>query len=124
MKEVLLVGAGGFVGSSLRYLVGLSAVRIFSQGFPGGTLTVNLLGSLLIGLLAGYFLKTNNTTLSFLLVTGFCGGFTTFSAFSLDILRLYETQYYGQLVVYILANVVGGILLCLLGLVLSNKSLM
>ncbi|WP_258105791.1 fluoride efflux transporter CrcB [Marinoscillum sp. MHG1-6] len=122
MKEVILAGIGGFVGSALRYLVGLSAGKLFHDGFPSGTLTVNLIGSLIIGLLAGYFLKYYNSNLSMLLITGFCGGFTTFSAFSLDILRLYQTQHYTQLSLYLIASVIGGLLLCFLGLFISNKS--
>ena len=85
MKQVLLVFIGGGTGSALRYLVG----KIFNnttQGFPWGTFSVNIIGSLLIGILMGMALKNSslseNQTL--LLVTGFCGGFTTFSAFAYE----------------------------------------
>ena len=85
MKHVLLVFIGGGTGSVLRYLVG----KIFNnstQGFPWGTFSVNIIGSLLIGILMGMALKNSslseNQTL--LLVTGFCGGFTTFSAFAYE----------------------------------------
>ncbi|MDA9335017.1 fluoride efflux transporter CrcB [Flavobacteriaceae bacterium] len=85
MKHVLLVFIGGGTGSVLRYLVG----KIFNnstQGFPWGTFSVNIIGSLLIGILMGMALKNSslseNQTL--LLVAGFCGGFTTFSAFAYE----------------------------------------
>lgn len=86
MKQLLLVFIGGGLGTVLRFL----ATKLFytANGFPYGTFFVNILGSLLLGLVLGYALKTasisSNTTL--LLATGFCGGFTTFSTF------MYENQ--------------------------------
>ena len=85
MKQVLLVFIGGGVGSALRYLVG-KFLKTSASGFPWGTFSVNVLGSLLIGILMGVALKNSslseNQTL--LLITGFCGGFTTFSAFAYE----------------------------------------
>ena len=90
MREILIVGAGGFAGSILRYLVSramLSCVAV--SGFPFATLTVNVIGSLLIGGLVsagtggGWYL---------LAVTGFCGGFTTFSSFMHESYTLASTQ--------------------------------
>ncbi|MSR08725.1 MAG: CrcB family protein [Gammaproteobacteria bacterium] len=99
-RELLLVGAGGAVGSALRYAVSGAAQRLYasatvagpvaSAAFPAGTLVVNVTGSLLIGLAAG--LAESRSLLSadarLLLVTGVLGGYTTFSAFSLETLLL------------------------------------
>ena len=85
MKQILLVFVGGGVGSALRYGVG-KIFKTVGTGFPWGTFSVNIVGSLLIGLFMGIALKNSslseNQTL--LLITGFCGGFTTFSAFAYE----------------------------------------
>lgn len=86
LKEALIVGTGGFAGSALRYAV-TSLMTHFSQAiaFPMGTLTVNAIGSLLIGLLLG---ACRPGGWYYLCVVGFCGGFTTFSTFSADLLAM------------------------------------
>ena len=122
MKQVLLVFIGGGTGSALRYLVG----KIFNsttQGYPWGTFSVNIIGSLMIGVLMGMVLKNSslseNQTL--LLVTGFCGGFTTFSAFT------YENQMFlkeGDLTnffIYTLGSIGLGLLAVFLGFFLSKN---
>ena len=83
MKLVLLVAAGGAIGAVGRYLVGVGAVRLLGFGFPWGTLIVNVLGSLLMGLLIEFIalrLSASNEVRTFL-ATGVLGSFTTFSAF-------------------------------------------
>lgn len=121
MKNILLVGLGGFIGSILRYLMGVWALRYFSTGFPLSTLTVNLTGSLLIGLLAGTILKPSSQTFQLFLMTGFCGGFTTFSTFSLEGLRLLRSACYTQYAWYVAISVIGGMGLCFLGFWISQK---
>ena len=83
MKSFILVFLGGGLGSGLRYLVAIT-MNQYSKVLPFGTFTVNMLGCLLIGLVLGYAQKENTLTSnqSLLLATGFCGGFTTFSAFA------------------------------------------
>lgn len=81
LTPVLLVAAGGAIGSVLRYLVSVVAVEWLGTGFPWGTLAVNVLGSAAIGVLGGLGVQGE---LRLLLVTGVLGGFTTFSAFSLE----------------------------------------
>ncbi len=92
MMNILLVALGGAVGSVLRYLTGLYALRWFGHGFPWGTFAVNFVGSFAIGCMAEALLRGlgPQTELRLLIVTGVLGGFTTFSAFSLDIWALYE----------------------------------
>ena len=85
MKQVLLVFIGGGVGSALRYLVG-KFLKMPASGFPWSTFSVNVLGSLIIGILMGVTLKNSalSENQSLLLITGLCGGFTTFSAFAYE----------------------------------------
>lgn len=121
MKNVLLVGLGGFFGSILRYSIGIAYARLAWSSFPAGTLTVNLIGSLIIGLLAGYVLRSNNEWVQLALISGFCGGFTTFSTFSYDFIKLWKTAAPVEPLIYLLISIVGGIALCLLGLWGSAK---
>lgn len=88
----LIVFAGAGIGGALRHGVNLAAVRWLGYGFPFGTIIVNVLGSVLIGVLAGYFAFRTGTSqhLRLFLTTGILGGFTTFSAFSLDVALLVE----------------------------------
>jgi fluoride exporter len=117
MTQFLLVALGGAVGSAARYGVGLAAARL-GAGFPWGTLCVNVVGGLLMGLLAARIGPQDENTRA-LLGVGILGGFTTFSAFSLDTVRLIETQLGGALL-YVLASVVLSIGACWLGLVLGR----
>jgi CrcB protein len=92
MTNVLLVGLGGAIGSICRYLVGVWTLRSLGYAFPWGTLAVNILGSFLIGFLSELIIRRLGASpeLRLLLVTGVLGGFTTFSAFSLDFVSLLE----------------------------------
>jgi CrcB protein len=107
MIQALLVAVGGAIGSLLRYYVGHWALRLMGPAFPWGTLTVNVVGCFVIGLFTELIARKFNASveLRLLLVTGFLGGFTTFSAFSLDAISLFER---GEAVaggVYIAASV-------------------
>ena len=101
LKSILLVGAGSFVGGALRYVISL-LVRP-SGGFPLSTFIVNIAGCLLIGLLYGLFSRFSTTSgsLCLLLTTGFCGGFTTFSTFSADAVRLLRAECYTAAAAYV-----------------------
>jgi len=105
----LLVFLGGGLGAAARHGVNLTAARVIGIAFPWGTLTVNILGSLLMGLIAGWLaLKAGagwSQHLRLFLTTGFLGGFTTFSAFSLDVALLWERGAHGAATLYVAASV-------------------
>ncbi|OWV70936.1 protein CrcB [Rhizobium sp. R634] len=92
MIQALLVAVGGAIGSVLRYYVGRWALKLMGPAFPWGTLAVNVVGCFVIGVFAELIARKFNasTELRLLLITGFLGGFTTFSAFSLDAISLFE----------------------------------
>ena len=121
MKEFIMVGLGGLIGSITRYGVYLYTSRLFIDKSHIATLIVNLVGCFLIGLLSGNILKGNNQ-LSLLLITGVCGGFTTFSAFALDGIKLLKNGLYSQFLLYSLLSVVGGLIFCLFGILVTNRA--
>ena len=125
LRTFLLVGAGGAVGSMLRYGISLLLPRASAYSFPTSTLLVNMAGCLAIGLLAGFAGRSSWMTGTGwpLLATGVCGGFTTFSAFSLEALKLMERGATGTAIAYAVVSVVGGIILCYAGFYLSNHYL-
>ena len=88
----LIVFLGGGIGAALRHGVNIASARLLGTGFPYGTLTVNVVGSLAMGLLTAYFAFKGDASQHWrlFLTTGMLGGFTTFSAFSLDVALLYE----------------------------------
>jgi CrcB protein len=111
--HLLLVGAGGFFGSIARYLTVISVDKRLNSIFPFGTLTVNIFGSLLLGfLLAWVARKTGSNTdqLRLFVGTGFCGGFTTFSAFAVENVNLFQEKLPAWSVLYVMISVVGGML--------------
>lgn len=120
MKLVLLAAAGGAAGSAARYLVTLAAAQIAGFGFPWGTITVNIVGSFVMGLLIEYgaLKATLPNELRVLLATGFLGGFTTFSAFSLDFAFLATRKDYGLAAIYLAGSVGLSILALFAGLML------
>ena len=107
MLNIALVAAGGAIGSVLRYLVGLAAARSLGPAFPFGTLTVNLVGGFLIGLVAGVFAIRAEAPqeLRVFLITGCLGGFTTFSAFSLETVVLAQSTSLAKATAYVLLSV-------------------
>ncbi len=107
---LFLIALGGAAGSVLRYLLGGRVQHFAPHGFPVGTLTVNVLGCLLIGVLARFFLNMQTAgEWRALLIVGFCGGFTTFSTFSIETVGLIEGGEYARAGTYI----AGSVLLCI-----------
>ncbi len=109
--NVLLIGLGGFIGSVLRYLVNDWVQRtVAADWFPFGTLTVNLAGCLLIGVASGLIPHGDaNPGMRLFLVIGMLGGFTTFSTFGLDTVRMIEDRLVLPSLAYVSAHVISGI---------------
>lgn len=119
---LLQVALGGALGACARYLTGVLTVRAFGHGFPWGTLTVNILGSFLMGVLVVVLARKGGHAYAPLLMTGMLGGFTTFSAFSLDTLTLFERGQTWLAGAYASASVLLSLLAIVLG-VLSARAL-
>lgn len=116
LKNILAVGAGSCLGGIARYLISIS-MKGAGKGFPWGTLTVNLIGCLLIGLLWGYFSKTatEGTGWALFLTIGLCGGFTTFSTFSKEALVILQSGNVLSFALYLAVSILAGIALVAAG---------
>ena len=122
IKNTFLVLLGGGIGSVARYLLSYFLTKNNTTHFPWATVIANGLGCLLIGLLFGYIQKNNlqNETLKLLLITGFCGGFTTFSTFSLENIQFIQNQNYNLALLYTISSIFIGFLGVLIGFKLFN----
>ncbi|MGX9353050.1 fluoride efflux transporter CrcB [Shimia sp. W99] len=120
VTSLAYVALGGAVGASLRYLVGLGVVRLVGHGFPMAIITVNILGSFLMGMFVVAAAHRGLTHLSPLVMTGLLGGFTTFSAFSLEAVNLFERGQVGAAVSYVLISVLGSIGALVLGIIVAR----
>lgn len=122
MIHLLLVALGGAIGAGARHIVNLSAMRAFGLGFPVGTLFVNVVGSFAMGLAAGYFAfrGEGGMALRLFLMTGILGGFTTFSAFSLETVLLFERGQVGLAALYVVGSVAGSVAGLVAGLALMR----
>ena len=117
IKSLLIVGTGSFIGGAMRYWLSTLMKSVCGQGFPWGTLMVNLLGCFLFGMLFAVFGKSNATdnTLYLLLTTGICGGFTTFSTFANESVQMLQQGNTWGFVGYVATSVVAGLALIALG---------
>lgn len=109
MTNLLLVALGGGIGAGLRHMSGTAIMRLMGPAFPYGTLFVNVTGSLLMGLFIAWLVKRSggsSNELRLFFATGVLGGFTTFSAFSLDVANLIEGGSMTSAFMYILASVI------------------
>ena len=117
LKNILLVLAGSAAGGSLRYITSLMIQSKNTTQFPLGTFLINLIGCFIIGMI--YAIASRNAStgsdIKLLLATGFCGGFTTFSAFAFENLELFKSGQYLTALLYIILSVVLGILAVILG---------
>ncbi|WP_068876726.1 MULTISPECIES: fluoride efflux transporter CrcB [unclassified Phenylobacterium] len=126
MQTLLLVAAGGATGAVARYLLGTQAMRSLGGGWPYGTFAANILGGLLMGVLAGVLAMRGGADQEkwrLLLGVGVLGGFTTFSAYSLEVALLIERRAYGQAALYSLGSVVLSVLALFAGLILMRRLL-
>lgn len=122
MKHLLLVGLGGFIGSVARFLVSKLNLSWHFLSIPMGTLTVNVLGSFIIGILVGISTKSDliSTDLRLFLMVGFCGGFTTFSSFSSENLMLMQNGQVFTVLIYTSLSILLGFLAVYLGYIFTN----
>lgn len=122
MPPLLLVMMGGAIGAGFRYIVGAIVLRQLGPGFPWGTWIINLLGSLLMGVLAGVLVRQSagGEPLRLFVGVGILGGFTTFSAFSLETFTMLQRGDHSMALAYALSSVVGGVLLLGAGVTLTR----
>ena len=123
MLHLILVAVGGAIGASLRHLVNLASLRLAGPGFPWGTMAVNVAGSFAMGVFVELLARRFNVSneLRLFIATGVLGGFTTFSAFSLDFAVLWERGAALPALTYAITSVVGSILALFLGLWLARS---
>jgi fluoride exporter len=122
IKTMLIVGSGGFIGSVLRYLVQVNVEKLMSSTFPMGTLLVNVTGSFIIGIIYAFAEKGNlmSPEWRIFLAVGICGGFTTFSTFTMDNLNLLKDNSLFQLLLYTGGSLFLGVLAVYLGIILTR----
>lgn len=120
MKTIIYIALGGALGSVLRYLTSLTLSKY--NAFPFGTFIANVLGCLLIGIFFGYFERNSNLSqdLKFFLITGLCGGFTTFSTFSNENIQLIHSNQVGLAFIYTVLSIIVGFGMTFLGLYLTK----
>jgi len=123
MNALALVFIGGGLGAVSRHLTGMAVMRVSGARFPWGTMLVNIAGCLAMGLLIAWLARRSagGSDLRLLLATGFLGGFTTFSAFSLDAVTLYERGALTAAAAYVIASVTVSILALFGGLWLARQ---
>lgn len=121
LTHLIAIACGGALGACLRFLVGLGVVRWVGDAFPAGTLLVNVAGSFAMGLCAAWLMQRGPGDIGRLfLLTGVLGGFTTFSAFSLEVLTLWQRGSNGAALLYIGLSFVGSLLAVYLGFRLAR----
>jgi fluoride exporter len=122
LKTITFIGLGGAIGSVLRYFTGVLVNKYWNNNFPIATFITNVLGCFLIGVLIGFLEKNypENPNLKWFLITGFCGGFTTFSTFANENYNLFQNQNSALAFLYIGLSVFIGIMMVWFGLFVSK----
>lgn len=122
IKSILIVGIGSFFGGALRYAVSTLTKNLCGTEFPWGTLAVNLLGCLVLGVILGIFSRysTSSSAWCLLLTTGFCGGFTTFSTFASESLQMVQNGNIWSFIGYVTISILAGVILVALGYTMAK----
>lgn len=122
MPPLFLVMIGGAIGAGFRYQTGIIVLRQFGPGFPYGTWLINLIGGLLMGVLAGFLARSpiDGGPVRLFVGVGILGGFTTFSSFSLETFNMIARGQYGSATFYAASSVIGSVLMLMIGLFLSR----
>lgn len=120
MTPLFQVALGGAIGASARFLTGNAVTRTFGIGVPVGTMVVNIVGSFLMGVLVVLIMRKGGAMAAPFLTTGLLGGFTTFSAFSLDAITLFERGETGAAMGYVLGSVLLSLAALFVGLTLAR----
>ena len=125
MIAYLIVALGSGIGGAFRHAVNVAAAGVMGTGWPYGTFVVNVVGSFAMGLIAGYFAfkATGSQRWLLFLTTGILGGFTTFSAFSLDVALLFDRGRLGAMLSYLLSSVAISVGALFLGLAIVRRFL-
>lgn len=119
MKLILMIGIGGFIGTVCRYLLSLFVQNKFLSTFPFGTMSVNIIGCFLIGIIYALSDRGNiSVEWRLFIATGILGGFTTFSSFSNETVGMLRDSQYGYAFLYVLSTVIIGILATFAGIFL------
>lgn len=126
LNHLLLAALGGAIGAAGRFVTGAVMLKLMGPGWPWGTYTVNIVGSLAMGLVIGWFAHKGGAggSAQIFLATGILGGFTTFSAFSLETARMIETKAYTNAALYAGSSVILGVLMVFAGLFIIRKVLL
>jgi CrcB protein len=124
MQAVLLIAAGGALGAVSRHMVNQAGLRLIGPEWPWGTVAVNVVGSLLIGLLVGWLAlagRPDATEIRYAFGIGFLGAFTTMSAYALDVVLFLEKKAFGAAVLYGLGTVTASVIAVLIGLAIARR---
>jgi fluoride exporter len=122
IKTLIIIGFGGAIGSMLRFLTSVLVNKYWANNFPLATLITNVLGCFLIGFIIGVLEKNNltNSDLKWFLITGFCGGYTTFSTFGYENVNLFQSQNSGLAFLYIGLSIFIGLMAVWFGLFMNK----